>query len=241
MSKIVVFTDLDDTLIQTRHKIPKDASFSLAATDRNGLPLSFMTKAQEMMLNVFSHSGAIIIPVTGRNTDALDRVSYPFNHYRVVSHGALVLEESGEICKHWLTKIEHQFDKWEKLMLSCHEEILTLIHNHQLDARSRVICDHGIHVYISVKGEPEDLAFIREHSRQAKVFNEHENGRNYALLPPYASKKEAVEHINQKLALSADHLVIGLGDSVSDLEFMTSCQFAMFPQNSQIKSSLNYA
>ncbi|MDQ6952566.1 MAG: hypothetical protein Q9M15_03460 [Mariprofundaceae bacterium] len=241
MSQVIVFTDLDDTLIQTRRKLPENASFSLGATDKEGLPLSFMTKSQETMLKIFSQSDAIIIPVTGRNTSALDRVAYAFNHYRVVSHGALVLQKNGDICTKWLEKVAHQFDAWKALMFSCNEEILSLIKDYQLNARSRVITDHDIDVYVSVKGEPEALTFIREHNTHGQHFTHHENAHNYALLPPYASKKKAVEHIHQMLNLGADHLIIGLGDSLSDLEFMTSCQFAMFPQHSQIKRSFPYA
>jgi len=241
MSQIIVFTDLDDTLIQTRRKLPNNANFSLGATDKEGLPLSFMTQSQATMLQVFSQSGAMIIPVTGRNTRALNRVVYPFNHYRVVSHGALVLQKDGDICPLWLEKVAHQFEAWKVLMLACHKEILSLIKQHQLQARSRVITDHDIDVYVSVKGEPDVLSFIRDRNTHGKHFTHHQNGHNYALLPPYASKKKAVEHINQILNLSADHLIIGLGDSLSDLEFMTSCQFAMFPQHSQIKRSFPYA
>ena len=239
MSQIIVFTDLDDTLIQTRRKLPDNASFSLGATDKEGLPLSFMTKSQATMLQVFSQSGAIIIPVTGRNTSALDRVAYAFKHYRVVSHGALVLQKNGEICPLWLDKVADQFEAWKALMFSCNKEILSLIKDYQLNARSRVITDHDIDVYVSVKGEPDALSFIRDRNTHGKHFTHHENGHNYALLPPYASKKKAVEHINQILDLGVDHLIIGLGDSLSDLEFMTSCQFAMFRQHSQIKCSLS--
>jgi hydroxymethylpyrimidine pyrophosphatase-like HAD family hydrolase len=89
--KIVIFTDLDDTLIQTKLKVPKNAHISLGATNSSGVPLSFFTQSQRLMLDVFAKSGAIIIPVTGRDTHALNRVEYKFTSFRVVSHGAIVL------------------------------------------------------------------------------------------------------------------------------------------------------
>ena len=240
-ARTVVFTDLDDTLIQTRRKVPKEANISLAATDRQGNPLSFFTQAQMRMLNLFVQNGAIIIPVTGRNTDALNRVEYEFECYRAVSHGAVVLKDKDLICDGWLAEIGENLDGWPELLEICNLEIQRIIELYQLDARTRVIIDQDIPAYISVKGQEPALAVIKRHNPLDDKFNRHENGRNHALLPPYASKKKAVEYIKKKLELDVNDLVIGIGDSLSDLEFMRCCQFSMLPVNSQIARELIYA
>lgn len=240
-SKIAIFTDLDDTLIQTRRKLPENAYTTLGATDRAGKSLSFFTQSQKMMLDMFAQNGAEIVPVTGRNSDALNRVRYEFQSYRAVSHGAVVLKDNDTVCENWLNEIEPHLLDWPELLESCNLEIHRIIQSHKLDARTRVIIDKGVPAYISVKGQSQDLETIKQHNPLEAKFNRHENGRNHALLPPYASKKKAVEYIKKQLQLDVNDLIIGIGDSLSDLDFMSSCQFSMMPVNSQIAKELVYA
>jgi len=240
-AKIVIFTDLDDTLIQTKGKLPDDAQFLLGATDRVGTPLSFFTQSQKIMLDLFAKNNAIIIPVTGRNTDALNRVEYEFNNFRVVSHGAVVLKDKHTVCEKWLSEIDPHLKDWPKLLETCNLEINRIINKNNLDARSRVIIDKEIPAYISVKGQLAALQQIKQLNPLHGEFNHHENGRNHALLPPYASKKKAVEYLKKQMQLDINDLVIGIGDSLSDLDFMSSCQFSMMPSNSQIAKELVYA
>lgn len=240
-SKIIIFTDLDDTLIQTKHKLPKHAFTTVGATDRNAKALSFFTQPQKMMLDMFAYHSAKIIPITGRNTDALNRVQYDFQSFCSVSHGAIVLKENGSICENWLSKIEPQLLDWPELLTHCHQEINQIINSHKLDARARVIIDHHIPAYLSVKGQMQDLEIIQQKNSLNNKFNCHKNGCNLALLPPYASKKSAVEYIKKQLELDVNDLIIGIGDSLSDLDFMSSCQFSMMPINSQIARELVYA
>ena len=236
--KFIVFTDLDDTLIQTRRKVPLNARTELGATDRFGRPLSFFTQSQKKMLDIFTRRGAQIIPVTGRNTDALNRVKFDFQGFRVVSHGAVVLTDRSRICPHWLSEIDPLLQEWPDLLQRCNAEVNRIIKAQQLDARSRVIIDQDIPAYVSVKGEPADLELIKQLNPFDAQFGRHENGRNHALLAPYASKKKAVEFIKKQLGLDVNDLVIGIGDSLSDLKFMSSCQFSMLPSNSQIAKEL---
>ncbi|WP_051537634.1 hypothetical protein [Nitrosomonas cryotolerans] len=238
---IFIFTDLDDTLIQTQHKVPANARTELGATDRLGQPLSYFTQSQKLMLDMFANIGAQIIPVTGRNTEALNRVEYDFQGLRVVSHGAVILTRDNRICQDWLSEIAPLLQDWPDLLTRCNAEVNDIIKTQKLDARSRVIIDQDIPAYISIKGETADLAQIRQLNTLDSQFACHENGRNIALLAPYASKKKAVEFIKKQLELSVNDLVIGIGDSLSDLAFMSSCQFSMLPSNSQIARELIHA
>ena len=239
-AKIVVFTDLDDTLIQTKRKLPQGALTTLGATDRDNNPLSFFTQSQSILLDMFVNSGASIIPITGRNTDALNRVEYNFQSFRSVSHGAVVLKDNNTVCQNWLNEIEPLLQDWPNHLEACNKEIEDIIKAHQLDARTRVIIDMDIPAYISVKGNEHDLAIIKQHNLLGQAFNRHENGRNHALLPPYASKKKAVDYIKKELGITVNDLVIGIGDSLSDLPFMSRCQFSMLPTQSQIAQELLY-
>ncbi|WP_086931068.1 hypothetical protein [Agarilytica rhodophyticola] len=233
-SKIVIFTDLDDSLIQTEGKLPSNAQTFLGATDRTGKPLSFFTQSQKALLAMFASANATVIPVTGRNTDALNRVHHDFNSYRVVSHGAVVLTRDGKLCQNWLGEIDRELSHWPELLAKANQEINTIISSLRLDARSRVIVDQDIPAYISVKGESKALAAIRQNHSLDHHFYRHENGRNHALMPPYARKKRAVEYLKKQMQLDDNDLIIGIGDSISDLDFMHACQFSMMPTNSQI-------
>lgn len=233
-SRTVVFTDLDDTLIQTKHKLPEEAHYHLGATDRQGAPLSYFTQSQIHLLTLFQQAGALIIPVTGRNKDALDRVEYDFPSYKVVSHGAVVLNDDGSLCQAWLSAIDTELKAWPEKLEQSNREINSIIQTHDLDARARVIVDQDIPAYVSIKGTSDALETIRTENPLDGHFYRHENGRNHALLPPYTRKKRAVAHIHQQLGLHANDLTIGLGDSMTDLPFMQACQFAMFPSESQI-------
>jgi hydroxymethylpyrimidine pyrophosphatase-like HAD family hydrolase len=232
--RTIVFTDLDDTLIQTVRKLPEHALTTLGATDRQGKALTFFTQSQQTLLDLFRQQGAFIIPITGRNTDALNRVHYDFQGFCSVSHGAVVLKNKTTICPHWLNEIDTLLMDWPDLLSACNKEIEQIIKHHKLDARTRVIIDMDIPAYISVKGTVQDLAIIKQNNDLGISFRRHENGRNHALLPPYASKKKAVEYIKKQLGVTVNDLTIGIGDSLSDIEFMKSCQFSMLPSQSQI-------
>ncbi len=236
-TKTLVFTDLDDTLIQTKRKIPQGAHFSIGATDKMGQSLSFFTQSQRRLLALFEQQNALIIPVTGRDTAALKRVQYDFHSYAVVSHGAAVLIDH-QLCPHWLTQIQADLSYWAQLLEQNHQEVQQIIQKYQLDARSRVIFDQEIPAYLSIKGEANALATIKQYNQLRTPFHIHENGRNHALLPPYASKKKAVHYIQQQLDVNENDLIIGLGDSLTDLPFMLDCQFSMIPTQSQIARQL---
>lgn len=241
ISRVIVFTDVDDTLIQTEGKLSRTAKKYLGATDRSGDPLSYFSQAQKTLLDMFQRSQAIVIPVTGRNTDALNRVEYSFESFSVVSHGAVVLLKGGTLCPQWLKEIDNELQHWPQLLERANDDVNQIIKTHNLDARSRVIVDQGIPSYISIKGTDSALADIKKHNPLDDQFYRHENGRNHALLPPYARKERAVEYIKAQLGLSENDLVIGIGDSVSDLGFMKTCQFSMMPSPSQIvQEKLSY-
>ncbi|MEJ2680643.1 MAG: hypothetical protein P8144_03940 [Gammaproteobacteria bacterium] len=233
-SRVVVFTDLDDSILLTKSNLPQGAHYFLGASDQRGQPHSFFTASLRRLLQLFQDSNAIIIPATGRSTEALNRVNYAFSSYCVVSHGAVVLNPDGHPCKKWLGEIESELEHWPELLDHTNREINHIISTENLDARSRVIVDQNIPAYVSIKGQPSALEHIRLRNTLDPHFFRHENGRNHALLPPYTRKRRAIHYIQRKLKLSANDLAIGIGDSLSDLEFLQACQFAMIPKNSQI-------
>jgi hypothetical protein len=234
---IVIFSDIDDTLIQTERKSPQGAELTVTAVDKEDQPASFSTLPQMHLFNWYANQQ--LIPVTGRNKDALDRVSLQFTSYKVIDHGAIVLDEQDEIDSNWLDILNRESGDWQKILDNYVDEVTNKINDQQLSLRCRVINDFGFPCYISIKGEPDDLkklAGVAERFCQlSDNARQHINGNNMALLPPYACKKRAVEFLQQQfLSENNGTLFVGAGDSSSDLAFMQSCHFQMIPLISQI-------
>ncbi|MFU7617224.1 hypothetical protein ACNAPE_28765, partial [Klebsiella pneumoniae] len=103
MNKPVVFSDLDDTLFQTRRKMVDELAlepFRTGALDRSLTPRSFMTEEQAMLVDwLLEH--ADLIPVTARGTEEISRVQIPFRSWAVTTHGAVILRPDGTPDSDW--------------------------------------------------------------------------------------------------------------------------------------------
>ena len=246
--EVVIFTDLDDSLFQTRRKCPEDG-LSPAAYNIHGEPLSFHTPQQRALLKLFR--GATLIPVTGRSSAALKRArSLSWNSYRVASHGALILDPDEQPLKSWRDVITKEISQEYAQLELAHEMVqgwverwATRHHDqHQLDPiRVKMTYEADLPVYLSIKGPQVALTGLKEELSElwsSRVI--HHNDRNMALLPSYSSKSRAVSHLREVLTSihSNEPLFIGLGDSVSDLPFLKQCHFAITPQQSQIHQEL---
>ncbi len=105
MPRIVIFLDLDDTILQTAPKCPPDQLLTPAAFNRAGEVLSFMTRAQQRLLK-FWREQATVIPVTGRTDSALDRVAITFTSWRITHHGAVIRQPDGALPVWWHDEIQ---------------------------------------------------------------------------------------------------------------------------------------
>lgn len=232
---VYVFTDLDDSLFQTRGKCG-DGPLYEAAFDKDGAPLSYHTEGQLALLRLLAD--ATLIPVTGRNVAALRRVrSMHFPWLRVTSHGALVLDADEKILPSWESLLKAELPVWEARFEEALELAQARIAAEGLALRARVIIDQRIPVYVSIKGDSKQIAMMAESFKP--LWRDgviHRNRHNMALLPPYASKARAVEHVMARILeeVGAAPLFVGVGDSVSDVPFLKLCHFAITPQGSQI-------
>lgn len=232
---VYIFTDLDDTLFQTRMKCGEGAVFD-AACDKEGKVLSYHTEEQLALLGLFR--SATLIPVTGRNLDALNRIrSVEFPWLRVTSHGALVLDDKARLLPSWECLVEAEIPIWKVRFEEAVAHAQDIIGRKKLSLRAKVIHDQGIPVYVSIKGDSDEVVRMAEAFRS--FWREgiiHCNGHNLALLPPFASKAKAVEHIMEIIReqASSPPLFVGFGDSVTDIPFLKLCHFALTPQNCQI-------
>ncbi len=243
---VIVFADLDDSLFATEEKaFERSGGGALihAASDRNGTPVSFHTTDQVALLNLLGT--CTLIPVTGRNRVALERVVSPrFDDYQIVSHGALIFTPEGEPYDTWHRHIAAEAARWDFALRTLAERVRRRYEQAVPDLRVRVIEDEGLPVYVSVKVNcashiPNAVALAELASDIGDGWRIHMNGRNAAYLPPYASKERAVAQIMEiKRRADPDTVFLGLGDSLSDVAFLKLCHYAIVPRYSQIHDIL---
>jgi hypothetical protein len=244
MMPVVVFTDLDDTLFQTAEKASAragDSPVQVAALDRAGVPLSFHAPDQVALLGLLE--GARLIPVTGRNGPALDRVISPrFASYRITGHGAMIYGADGAPLPLWHADVQAHAARLAPLFASLLDTLGAQLAPSAPGLRWRVIEDAEVPVYITVKADTD--ASLPDAARLQSVLDAHGhtegwrvhcNGRNAALLPPYACKAAAVRYVMTLLRAQTPHILfVGIGDSVSDTPYLKLCHFALTPRDSQI-------
>ena len=241
-SRLFVFTDLDDTLFKS---LKSDVSI-VATTNNEGESQGYSSLQQQKLLNVFEAAGGVFIPVTGRRTNSFLNCSLPViknTPYAVVSHGAIILDQNHTLLEQWheFIKVEFNLALWESKLVKMFDHV----HNHFTalsDAvRVRLIVDQGITAYVCVKVSKgyysENKAKDVDLYLKSILPNDmllHSNGRNFAMLPPYARKEVAVKFIKNKLQIGENDTVFSIGDSISDLPFMKEADFLIVPDGSQI-------
>lgn len=239
--EVIAFTDLDDTLFQSPRKCPQVHDFTVAADLPNGQPGAYATPQQNSLKQMLQ--AHLIIPVTGRRTDSLSRVRMNFPHYKVASHGAIILDANDNIYPEWLDILTQEEAQWRQRLKTLESYLLQYIAEHNLELRVRVVDDYGFACYVCVKGRDEHLKQMQKDQEKhvpAEGFTCHINDRNLAYMPPYASKKRAVLFLKEALKAEYDSAItyFGVGDSNSDAAFMSVCDFQILPSHSQIAENL---
>lgn len=243
--RVIAFTDLDDTLFASLKE--EDNYFHVPATvDANGQPYAYASAQQQTLLSMFVKLGSIIIPVTGRRTDSLlnclhpDIINAPFS---IVSHGAVVLDGKHKLLPEWNQFVEDNFDLllWKKKLKKLYKKLYTDESSLMDGVRVRLIFDQELITYICIKIQKDNDYPERSEEVRGKLTSLladgmalHGNGRNFALLPPYASKRLAVNFLRNHMSITSSDTTFGLGDSDSDLPFMSDSDFLIIPNKSQI-------
>lgn len=248
--EVLLFTDIDDCFMATRRKFANNTPLTVASLDIHGEPRSYISDKQQALLDIFSKSSATIIPVTGRSHRTLQRIQVDalLNSWKVVSHGALIIEPNGEKSQEWLDYLNHEFplSSWSKKLAILNHQISDVLHAQQHQAKCHIVSEDDLDCYVCIKCS-EDIdyqqVFDSVLSASCLVLDEikiHINGRNMALLPPYTQKQLAVEFLNNKLNKDNQALTLSMGDSLSDIPFMKHTDFLFIPAKSQISETLSW-
>jgi hydroxymethylpyrimidine pyrophosphatase-like HAD family hydrolase len=238
MPRIIIFLDLDNTVLQTAPKCPPDQPLTPAAFNRAGEVLSYMTPAQQCLLE-FWREQATVIPVTGRTDSALARVAITFTSWRITHHGAVIRQPDGLLPSWWYDETRPLLNAARQSLEECAAWL-----NENAGAGGYRVSQHAVEeclTYISVKSDDHGLALIRLQTQLLATglpleLTLHCNGNNLALMVKGAQKQDAVQRVVAELERDGPLVTIGAGDSLTDLPFMQSCDFALAPKASQIQT-----
>lgn len=238
----IFLVDLDDTLFRSRRKLTEysDEQLTLGARvlDPEAPPSkhSYMTPTQKAMVDWLLAS-AEVIPVTARGTESYANVEIPFKGYAIVANGAVILGPNGQPDAEWRDIVNPQLvehaEYFEELLAAGRAKSEEL----GVSIRCWAVPEGGVATYLVFKengGEGERLQEIVP-IVEKEGWVRHHNGNNLALIPPGISKRLATEFLLERLKRDDPHRpVFGLGDSNSDMSYMSLCDWWGAPRQSQI-------
>ncbi|BES86194.1 hypothetical protein PEC302107_04540 [Pectobacterium araliae] len=249
MTKPVIFSDLDDTLFQTRRKMVNELAlepYRAGALDPSLTPRSFMTEEQAMLVD-WMLEYADLIPVTARGTGEIARVTIPFRSWAVTTHGAVILTPEGEPEPVWKAQMLTALAPYAEQLHTMQHGITELMAERHINGWARINYEYGdTPIYLVMKHRDstriEELYAIADEIEQrypTAGFYLHRNSNNVAWLPDPVEKGRAVTYLlNTLRAERGTFPVIGLGDSLSDHRFMTLCTWYGLPRQSQFAEAI---
>lgn len=243
-SKLYVFADLDDTLFTTASKITKErVAESVQVTVATNGNHSYMTPAHQQLLEWITPDK--LVAVTARGGDAYSRVNahYRQGPFSIIANGAVVLDAKGAPDEQWADSVRQALAPNLDTLNALPSLIAQSAKKLGFDVRTwNVEEDVCGPTYCVVKSNAGDngacLAFVEQHVRplldDMDSWKIHRNANNLAILPVGISKAQATRYVIGKLSEQAPCTCVGIGDSLSDMEFMQACDFWMTPSSSQI-------
>lgn len=239
MKKPIIFSDLDDTIFQTARKMDSLPNSARLASEALNGSHSYMSEAQSAMMDWLLGSTRFI-PVTARSTEALSRCTLPFEDFRVCANGAVILMPDGTADRGWLEKSKQQANAARDTF----DAMIDFIAVQSPVGRFRcwTVEEFGTGFYFCVKSNEgaQALDDIEEglSALAGTHLVRHRNDNNLSFTPAGISKRLAVEHLSAQLRQDGPVPVFGMGDSLTDLPFMATCDMLVIPRTSQISRDI---
>jgi hydroxymethylpyrimidine pyrophosphatase-like HAD family hydrolase len=247
-----IFLDLDDTLFQTLRKCALDAddpALQVRAFLPDGTPNSFATHKQQWLWHWLA-KGFRIVPVTGRDAHAFERVVLPFQEEVVLNHGAVILDKQRNIDSVWMDRLMQVLPAYHEKLLDMWAEVDAYCLRYN-GFKPRLVKDFDITWYGVIKHVDstentlktllDSIIKAHPHIVDGSLYW-HLNGNNLAVLPKIINKESAVSYlIDSYKQQHPELLTFGAGDSKTDAQFMALCDYALIPGNTQLFKSLAFA
>jgi hypothetical protein len=240
----LVFTDLDDTLFQTARKMPADAVRHTATFDGSGEPNGYMSNIQKSFVT-WLLANADVVPVTARSVEVCGRVDLPFSCGAICSHGGVILDANGQVDQDWHQRMTARLAPHQERLRELSWRTLEIGKKMGFSLRGWVVEEIGHAFYVVTKhNEKTDfvLQAVEAEVRRLGLLDGlyvHRNGNNLAFLPKELNKRWAVlEWIRRDRERHGERPILGFGDSLSDLAFMSECNWWATPNRGQIAAQI---
>ncbi|MEA2047918.1 MAG: HAD family hydrolase [Campylobacterota bacterium] len=231
--RIFFFTDIDDTLIQTKRKTNFSKNTVVGAYNKQGEAHSFFYEGTKVLIDSILDTGINVIPTTARNLDSYKRTIFYENtkiQYAILNFGGLILINN-EVDSAWKASIEEKYNELCSMKL-LYENLSSLLKEAKLEVDVKIIDNYYISIYnryhlnvekVIVKIREVLHLFLHENSQ----YYLYENDNSFGILPKFLNKKFAVEYL---INIHSPILTIGAGDNISDLDFMQLTNFKLLPE-----------
>jgi hydroxymethylpyrimidine pyrophosphatase-like HAD family hydrolase len=239
---IILFSDIDDTLIHTKQKLDRDREAVVGAYSRDGEEHSFFYKGTKNFIDRVISSGIEFIPTTARNLNSYKRTVFYENSdisTAILNFGGEILVEN-ELDREWQSLIEEKYSKIEPI-----EEIYESLEIEMRNLNFVIKTIDGFYVSLYNRYHLNDETVLKEareilqnFTNKNQSFYLYENSNSFAILPNCLNKSFAVEYLIEK---HNPLLTIGAGDNISDLDFMKLTSFHLVPNESDIAERLTFS
>ncbi|SMB88443.1 Hydroxymethylpyrimidine pyrophosphatase [Deinococcus hopiensis KR-140] len=232
----LLLLDLDDTVMLSRRKL-NPAEHTVSAVDAAGEALCHSTAQHLALLERFRD--ALVVPVTGRSEAAMGRVRLPFSSYRVLDHGATVLYPDGSRDKVWDARVGAGEDLTE-LTAELEARFSPMAGYRVLPLETRA-GPYGLCIKHAERGpEATAQAAVALRERASTLGWSFLNAPGApSLVRPGVGKREACVYLLEHLCPDRTRWVVfGAGDALSDVPFLSLCDFVVMPGQSALMQAL---
>jgi hypothetical protein len=242
MTTICCFADVDDSLITSTRQCPIEGSV-VAAIDGEGRVCGWLTPKQKTFLALLGEPVDMVL-TTARSSKGVSQLKLPIAGYAICSFGGVILQPDGKPVPAFYQLAAAESACCNESLLALGLEVVSLAQADEIDVRVRVVEDMGLKLFLSVKHNQRNLQELHRlrdsiSARLPAGWKLHANGNFIALLPAWLAKEVAVRWFMNNL-LPRNVLTIGIGDSLTDLPFMSLCDIALMPTDAQNFAALRH-
>lgn len=243
---MIIFTDIDDTLMKTARKIENISSTIPGAIGNNGKNISFIDIPRQNLINKLLNR-EVCIPVTARSEKSFKNLLIKFNHQAILNFGATILNSDNTLDLKWHESILLKSEMLNQIKIF--SAIKARLKNILYDFEIKTSFENDIYNYINFRDlslNHKKIATLQKaietvlyEQEVLDSFYFYNTDKDLTLLPKFIRKEHAVVYlINEKY--NKNELSIGIGDNKNDLSFMSCCDFAMLPSDSSLMKLIQY-
>lgn len=228
----LVFVDLDDSLFRSLRKA-RGQPGRLGYVDEHGEAAGVQSAAQSRLFDWLARD-SVVIPVTARSLSSFARVQLPFTAEAICCNGGAITNTTGETDSSWHEQICTLVAPHQRLLAQLEQASLDIASQLGHALRHRIVHVGEVGVFLNIKHAGRSGAALSTIVDQLSVPSGWRiicHDHSAAITPPGLDKSLAVSHLIERYS---PELVIGLGDSRSDVGFLSLCDFAMLPTTSKL-------